>query len=221
LAAPIHAITFDVGGTLIEPWPSVGDIYARVAAAHGLNVPAELLNGRFHSAWQAQQTFNYTRSEWAQLVDDIFTGLTPALPSETFFPELYSTFARRDAWRVFDDVVPTLDQLASRGIKLGIISNWDERLRSLLRDLRLRDYFEEVIVSCEVGFCKPSAVIFEHASGKLSLPPQSILHVGDGHDTDVAGAKAAGFQHLELSRARGRSGPNQIGSLSDLLSMVA
>ena len=28
----IKAVTFDVGGTLINPWPSVGDVYVEVAA---------------------------------------------------------------------------------------------------------------------------------------------------------------------------------------------
>ncbi len=32
----IRAVTFDVGGTLIEPWPSVGHVYAEVAARHGV-----------------------------------------------------------------------------------------------------------------------------------------------------------------------------------------
>jgi hypothetical protein len=30
----IRAVSFDVGGTLIEPWPSVGRAYAEVAARH-------------------------------------------------------------------------------------------------------------------------------------------------------------------------------------------
>ena len=27
-SAPVRALTFDVGGTLVEPWPSVGQLYA-------------------------------------------------------------------------------------------------------------------------------------------------------------------------------------------------
>src|SRR5580700_10426449 len=44
---PIRAVTFDVGGTLIEPWPSVGRVYAEVAARHGLEVAAEDLDRQF------------------------------------------------------------------------------------------------------------------------------------------------------------------------------
>ena len=43
----VEAITLDVGGTLIEPWPSVGHIYAEVAARHGVQAEPEELTRRF------------------------------------------------------------------------------------------------------------------------------------------------------------------------------
>ena len=130
----IKAVTFDVGGTLIEPWPSVGHVYAEVAARHGhKNLSAETLTSRFKAAWRAQKNFDHSRNAWAELVDETFRGLVTGSPGTTFFPELYEQFAKREAWRLFDDVLPALDALASRDIKLGVISNWDERLRGLLR----------------------------------------------------------------------------------------
>src|SRR5206468_3601936 len=73
----IRAVTFDVGGTLIEPWPSVGHIYAEVAARHGMKgLSAVVLNRQFTAAWRARKIFNYARSEWAELVNETFRGLT-------------------------------------------------------------------------------------------------------------------------------------------------
>ncbi len=216
-SGPIQAVTFDVGGTLIEPSPSVGHVYAQVAAGHGLiGLSVENLNERFRAAWGALKDFNYSRAEWARLVDETFRGLTTLPPSRTFFDDLYDRFAQPGAWRVFDDVLPTLDLLASRGLKLGVISNWDERVRPLLQQLRLADFFDVIVVSCEVGFPKPSPVIFQHATEKLALAPETILHVGDSVDTDLHGARAAGFQAVELRRAGAEPGEGQIRSLSDL-----
>ena len=213
----VQALTLDVGGTLIEPWPSVGDIYAEAAIKHGAkNVSAEVLKRRFVAAWGARDQFNHTRAEWMALVDETFRGLTEQPPSRTFFPELYEHFGRANAWRVFDDVLPTLDRLATLGIKLGVVSNWDERLRPLLAELKLADYFEAIVVSCEVGFPKPSRVIFDTAAEKLALPPTAILHVGDSATRDVEGARAAGFQAIWLQRSGlGKSG-DEINSLSDI-----
>ena len=84
----ICAVTFDVGGTLIEPWPSVGHVYAEVAARHGVNhADPAVLNRQFTAAWRGRKNFNYTRTDWADLVDQTFVGLSDVLPSRTFFPE--------------------------------------------------------------------------------------------------------------------------------------
>ena len=77
---------------------------------------------------------------------------------------------------------------AWRLLSLGIISNWDERLRPLLAKLDLAKYFEVIIISCEVGFPKPSPVIFEQAAKKLGLASEFILHVGDSDEHDAEGA---------------------------------
>ena len=216
--AGVRAITFDAGGTLIEPGPSVGHIYPRIAAENGCpGISEEVLNRRFADAWRSLSTFDYSRDSWARVVDTTFAGLTAEPPSQTFFASLYAAFAAKTAWRIFDDVLPALDTLASLGFKLGVISNWDERLQPLLRELGLGSYFDAVLVSCEVGFCKPSPVIFNHAAEKLGLPPVSILHVGDQFEEDVRGATAAGFGALELRRTATHRAAGQVRSLLDLV----
>jgi putative hydrolase of the HAD superfamily len=215
----IRAITFDVGGTLLKPWPSVGDVYAEVAARHGRLLQPAALNQRFHRAWRARKQFQHSRDEWAALVDETFAGLLERPPSETFFPELYDRFAEPEAWRIFDDVEPALDALAACGFTLGIISNWDERLRPLLAKFDLTKYFDAIIVSCEVGFPKPSPVIFEHASKKMGVAPGCILHVGDSDEHDAQGALGAGYQTRLLERADREATTGQIKSLAELESL--
>jgi len=200
-ASHVRAITFDVGGTLIQPWPSVGHIYAAVAARHGFhNIAVEALNRQFAAAWKNLNAFNYTRSEWLSLVNQAFFGLTQAPVSQGLFSELYDHFAQPEAWRIFDDVLPALQLLHSRGFKLGIISNWDERLRPLLHRLNLDRFFQTIVVSCEVGHCKPAAAIFKRAAKLFALPPGSILHIGDNLVLDIGGATSAGFHALLLER---------------------
>jgi putative hydrolase of the HAD superfamily len=212
----LKAVTFDVGGTLIKPWPSVGHVYSEIAARHGKKLPAALLNQRFSNAWRALKHFHHGRDEWAALVDRTFAGLIDPPPSETFFGELFDRFSEPDAWRIFDDVRPALDSLAARGINLGIISNWDDRLGPLLAKLGLSKYFEAIIISCDIGFTKPSPIIFEHAAKKLGLPPGQILHIGDSPDHDVTGAKNAGYQALLLDRDAEDS---QEGTIKSLLAL--
>ncbi len=215
--AEIQAVTFDVGGTLIKPWPGVGEIYARVARDHRVQgVSAEALDQRFSAVWRNQSHFNYTRDDWAILVKQVFDGLTD-VATDTFFPALYEYFSKPAAWHLFDDVFPALDKLASSGIRLAVISNWDERLRPILQALGLDRYFETIVVSSEIGFHKPSPVIFEYAARKLGLRPNAILHIGDSQELDVAGAFEAGFHAMELCRLTGQvEKGRQISSLMEI-----
>jgi putative hydrolase of the HAD superfamily len=217
----IRAVSFDAGGTLIEPWPSVGHIYAEVATRFGVpEIPPQLLNDRFAAAWKQLRNFGYTQPEWAQLVDVTFAGLCEIVPSRTFFSELYSRFGQAKAWRVFDDVAPALEAMKAKGIRLAVISNWDERLRPLLHELGLEEAFEAIIVSCEVGSCKPSRLIFERASRQLGISPGEILHVGDRLDNDVAGAGAAGFQAAHLNRKAVEPAAAELNSLRGLIRII-
>ncbi len=220
--SPVHAVTFDVGGTLIEPWPTVGHVYAEVAARHGVwPVDVDELNRRFDAAWRAKGEFAYTQKAWCTLVRETFGELAPKLPAK-FFDDVYQRFAEPDAWRLCMDVMPALDSLATRGVRLGIISNWDERLEPLLHKLRLASFFEITVVSCDIGFTKPSPVIFEHALRKLGLPGDHVLHVGDGEREDAKGAREAGFQALLLDRSRSSAAAKgRIASLKELERIVA
>ena len=207
----VQAVTFDVGGTLIEPWPSVGHVYGAVAAEHGITTlaPADLTE-RFGTAWKSKNAFDYSRVSWRNLVAQTFADAVPAEKLDSLFEDIYARFKQPDAWRVFDDVVPALEALRAAGFKLGVISNWDERLRPLLERLDLARYFDAIVISVETGQTKPDRGIFARAAALLETQPAQILHVGDGLEEDVAGAQAAGFSALKISR----SGANDWGMTS-------
>jgi putative hydrolase of the HAD superfamily len=216
--AGIRAVTFDVGNTMIQAWPSVGHIYAEVAAAHGhAGFAPEELNRRFRNAFQAHGGKVNTKAEWAWIVAGTFAGLLPKRASDEIFPDLYDRFTHAHAWRVFEDVAPTLRALGERGLKLGVISNWDDRLRPLLHTLQLADWFDVIVVSCEVGASKPASAIFERAVQQLQVSANTILHVGDSFEADVAGANAAGLQGLQIDRRATKPEAAQVSSLLELL----
>jgi putative hydrolase of the HAD superfamily len=200
--ARLEAVTFDVGGTLIEPWPSVGHVYCEVARGFGLKHEPEQVSAAFMTAWKARDDFDYSRSAWFELVRQSFgTDVSPAL-----FEAIYEQFAGAQAWRIYDDVVPALQLARDRRLKLAIISNWDERLERILTNLGLRHWFDEVIVSVDAGAHKPDRAIFECASRRLKVPPSQTLHIGDSEREDVQGAANAGFYSAKISRAPGESG---------------
>jgi len=213
--AHIRAVTFDVGGTLIEPYPSVGEIYAAVAAEFGFgSFPVEQLNRAFAGAWKQREDFDYSLAHWAKLVAATFGKAVP----QGLFEAIYQRFKEPTTWRVHDEVPSILETLRQRGYRLGLVSNWDERLRDLLAALDLRKYFEVVVLSIEAGSTKPSPRIFEAALQALRVPAQEALHIGDSWEEDVEGARAAGMAAVLLDRKKSAAG--SISSLRQLPPML-
>jgi putative hydrolase of the HAD superfamily len=208
----IKAVSLDAAGTLLEPWPSVGDVYARVAEECGIGPvsPGEL-NRRFAAAWKTKRGFDYSRLAWRKMVEQTFAGLAPLKPA--FFDHLYDEFGQQRCWRVYDDVAPALEGFRARGLKLAVISNWDERLRPLLGEIGLSPYFHAVTISAEIGVHKPAREIFDRTARDLDLAPQLILHVGDSPEEDLKGAEAAGFKAVLLERDYPRAAVNSLAAL--------
>jgi putative hydrolase of the HAD superfamily len=174
-------------------------VYAAVAKEFGIQCEPDLITRQFADAWRARKNFGYTLDEWRELVRQSFHGSQSVLPE--MFDAIYERFAEPGAWLIYEDVIPTLETLAEKGIKMAVISNWDERLIRTLEGLGLGCYFEKVIVSSALGAHKPDPRIFDHAARELGVPPGEIIHVGDSEREDVAGARAAGFQARRIRRS--------------------
>jgi len=211
----IEAVTFDVGGTLIEPWPSVGAVYAEVASRFGVRSDPARLDRQFAAAWRTRRGFDYSRMAWQDLVASSFAGLAEPLP-DGCFDAIYDRFAGPDVWRIFEDVFPTIETLSRRGLRIGIISNWDERLGPLLERLDLHRRFEVVVSSCRVGHGKPAPEIFRYAAQRLALPPAAILHIGDSRLEDLEGARSVGMQARLIRRGEDPIARERLRALSDL-----
>jgi putative hydrolase of the HAD superfamily len=212
--ASVRAMFFDVGGTLMRPWPSVGAIYASVANRHGIAATAEGMERAFRESWAALKGPGLTvsRKDWWREV--VFRTL--GQNDEACFEDLFQIFAHADAWQVFPDVEETLREGRSRGLHIGVISNWDERLRPLLDEMRLARYFDSITVSCEVGVEKPDARVFQAALCAAGVAARESVYIGDNEKEDIRGAEAAGLIALLLARNE-----NAIKGLRNLRSIWA
>ena len=105
-------VSLDVGGTLIQPWPSVGHVYAEVGERFGLKREPDELTSGFIAGWKERSGFNYQKHEWQSLVERAF-GVNE-LP-EGMFDALYERFEAADVWQVFPDVIPFLEMCQAKG----------------------------------------------------------------------------------------------------------
>jgi putative hydrolase of the HAD superfamily len=108
-------------------------------------------------------------------------------------------------------------------LKLGIVSNFDTRIYSVLESLGIRGLFDAIILSSETGFSKPDSEIFKAAIEALGVPASQILLVGDNLHDDIEAGTRAGLAAVLIDRAgkhAAKSGVKRISSLSEVQSLV-
>lgn len=90
----------------------------------------------------------------------------------------------------------------ARSYRLGILSNFDDSTagHQIISDTGVRDLFEAVVVSADVGLRKPNRAIFERVMTMLALEPGEVLFVGDTPAHDIAGSKQVGMRAAWINR---------------------
>jgi putative hydrolase of the HAD superfamily len=218
----IKAIFFDAVGTLVYLTRTVGDHYALVGSEVGLTLDALQLDRAFYMAWDQMPPRpaidapreNDDKGWWRQLVDLVLDQVAPSLGEfdrDNFFEIAYEHFAEAGVWELYPEVVDVLERLQP-GFQLAVISNFDGRLRFILRHLGISKYFAHVFISSELGTDKPDPEIFRRAVKLIGLEPNQVLHVGDDSERDWKAAAEAGLSVFKLDRQR--------NSLRDLLTIL-
>lgn len=216
-----RVIFFDAAGTLLHLPRGVGWHYRDVALRHGADLSEESLNRAFRAAWRTVDAPGETRAPradddrgwWRALVFQVLDACAAgaSMDRTVYFEELWEEFAKPGVWELYPETREVLSALRGR-FRLGVLSNFDSRLRRILPDLGIGEFFEEMILSSEVGAEKPSAVIYEEAVRRFGVRADEALHVGDEPEADWRGAADAGLQVFELRRPE--------NSLQNLLALV-
>jgi putative hydrolase of the HAD superfamily len=232
---PLRAVFLDIGDTVMRPNPSWEHIYAIAFQEHGVKVDLQRLHDALraayhHGGWgfeggfepSEETSFRRTVEIDQAAIAELGLGTMP----ESFLRRLSELFMLVSNWHVFPDVMPALDALRDRGLKVGAVSNWVWQLPELLHSLELVSQFDFIAASARVGFEKPHPRIFRYALEQAGVKPAEAIHVGDHLDADVAGARKVGIGAVLIDR-RERFGAADvppgvplIRSLSELVPIV-
>jgi putative hydrolase of the HAD superfamily len=234
---PIRVVFFDAAETLFHVNGSVAEIYLRHAVLFGYQAKPDSLTRiteafarAFHDApppvFAATESAQIKQSErlwWFDVVHNVFYRIGLFDRFDEFFEHVFDVFADPASWKVYPEVLPTLKALRSRGLELGIVSNFDSRLFKVLKGLGLADVFDTVTISSLAHAAKPSPKIFEVALEQHAVDPGEAMHVGDSVRDDVEGATKAGLAAVLLARQGKQPPPGipAIHTLDELLPLIA
>lgn len=221
------AVCFDVGNTLLRPFPGVAHVCHQVLKGMGhscdfvdIEAMMPMVDAHYEDAYSRDDTFwadeSATVEIWTGMYAMLGRRLGIGVDADVFAQKVFDEFGKGNRWEPFEDVLPALERLASRGVRMAVISNWDSRLEGLLQTMGLTRYFETVISSASVGLCKPDPRIFELACDRLGVASGEVVHVGDHHYADVVGASAAGLCPVLIDRTGAYRTQRRIATLDSL-----
>lgn len=225
----IRWVFFDVAGTLLHVKGGVVSVYANIARGFGIQVDADVLGRRFQAAWKQwmgpDQDGPTDASDqlvrWQGIVGDCFPGIVGE-QSDRLFASLWDTFRRSETWGVDPQAHTVIDALLRQGYRVGLASNFDDRLVDVIAGFPELKRLERVFYSSSVGWSKPSKHFFRHVEKEIEARPDQILIVGDTIENDFLGPIRCGWQAILFDpHQRSPNRQPRVEELSQLIDVLA
>jgi putative hydrolase of the HAD superfamily len=216
---PIKAVIFDYVGTLVTcggySMEASREKLYEALLAEGFQVEEDKFMSSYILAHEKYRKVRYeqfkevTNAVWvAEALSNLGFRVTPEdsrikAGLNVFFQDFI------DSLRLREGAKKLLKQSGQQG-KVGLISNFTHApvIYKSLRKLGISEFFNVIVVSEEVGWRKPSALIFQEALKKLDVPPSHSVYIGDSPIEDIRGANQAGLKTVFV--------PSQFNNLKDL-----
>ena len=192
------AIAFDIYGTLINPHGVVDEL------TRHLGDRAQV----FSNVWRDKQLeYSFRRGLMQRYVSfpvctrqalDYADELLQAGLDDSVKDGLMQLYRKLPA---FDDVPPSLQELADQGLRLyGFSNGTAEAVNGLLQHAQIDRFFEGVVSVDEVQTFKPDPVVYRHFS-KVATTDINQCWLVSSNPFDVIGAVAVGMKAAWLQRS--------------------
>jgi putative hydrolase of the HAD superfamily len=221
-------VFFDAGGTLLYPHPSFPELFAEILRGEGRDVEVDQVRSVLHLTARLFEDAAAKKELWStspersrQFWRHVYTVMFEAMAvpvDDGIFQRLEREFTEVSNYRLFEDVLPALDDLQGHGVRLGLVSNFEEWLERLLEALEVIRYFDVRVISGSEGLEKPDPRIFEVALVRTGVNASESVYVGDSPRFDIEPAESIGMVGVLLDReGRFPDHPGiRISSLADL-----
>ncbi|MDD5083235.1 MAG: HAD family hydrolase [Dehalococcoidales bacterium] len=207
----INAIFFDLYFTLVGYRPSPEQLQAMALKEIGISVSPEVLHRPLLAANDflyrelARQPGNQRSAEdkrqlYLRYEEMILKGACIEASEQVVLGVLGRMRQFNPKVVLYEDVLPTLTDLAGRSLPLGLISNVERDISPLLTELGLATLLPIVVTSQDAGYSKPQPEIFHAALRQVGVTAATAMYVGDQYHIDIVGAVRAGMKGVLLDR---------------------
>jgi putative hydrolase of the HAD superfamily len=217
----LRAVIFDVDFTLARPGPDLGpDGYRELGLRHGLDLdPSRYETARAAAIAEVRRhpELDHDEEIWILFTERIILGMGGTGDTYAAAVEMESRWTHAAHFELYDDALPALADLRSRGLRIGLLSNSSRDLDAFVVHHGLD--VDAALTSHRHGKTKPHQAIFLALLERLGVQAAEAAMVGDTIEDDVEGARAVGM-HAVLIDREGRY-PDAEPRLDDLRDLAA
>lgn len=166
----IKAVAFDFGG-VIETW--TGKNFSEIASER-LDVPVDDFKKAYFSH---NHLTNVENRPWEEVFMNVVAQFSSDIRKQEEIRK--AIHASREENKINTEVLELVGKLRARNLKVGILSNATSELRERLEKENISELFDEIVISSEIGFQKPSREAFEILFQRLGVRAQETIFVDD------------------------------------------
>ena len=207
----IKAVFFDFYNTLATHHPPREEAWVNACRELGIKVEARALFNSLPAAdtyWRDENSRSPIDKRTPEEKIDFYTeyatrilrGAGVDVTRDMVLQILAKLRQHKWEFKAYDDALPTLEGLKSRGLILGLITNVIQDMESTYIELGLQPYLDFKVTSSEVGHDKPRPEIFMAALKKAQVKPEESVYVGDQYHLDIVGARSVGIKAALIDR---------------------
>ncbi len=221
----VRAILFDALALFYGP--TGPELLAEVLRTDGLNVTdeevadaVERLPEEIRAARREIRTEEQENDYHPAMLPELLRILGVAHPTDAQVLRLVEMLHEYHAFfSMYPETLPVLEELRKRGLKLGVVANWEPSLPRFIREFELDGYFDAIVSSMAEGIAKPDPILFHRALKRLGVKAEDALHAGPHMKEDVTGALQAGIRPVWLNRT-GISTGHEVLTITDLRGLL-
>jgi FMN phosphatase YigB (HAD superfamily) len=103
---------------------------------------------------------------------------------------------------IFNGSLKLIEFCKKNQIKIGIISNTGFNSPKVYKNWLINEkiFYDEIVLSNELGIAKPDKKIFYYTLDKLGISPGNSIHFGDNPVADIMGANSIGISSVLISK---------------------
>jgi epoxide hydrolase-like predicted phosphatase len=189
----IHAVVFDYGGTLTEPYRTA--FRPEYYEERGLDMLAlrEVLAPLLGHDGDAADVLAHRCERGEVELSEMVAALEARVPGAgALFDPKDSPFS---VLELNPDMVALAGDVRRAGLKVGVLSNIFQGMDG---GYQLDpDEWDAIVLSCRVGMRKPNPAVYRHVCELIGVAPREVLYLDD-FEAMCAGASAVGMTAIRV-----------------------